>query len=144
MRTATDPGEQQYLEFIQAQVIPWEKETRLSLQQAIKNLEPKLAAHGIQLKSPVNLIHTTGKEESGAAYTRGNEIIFTKRIFDPLKPPTKLLAHELFHVISGNTHFFGTSFTRSSDLKKRTQSSCLITLHTCGLPIRMLQSSNTS
>ena len=100
MRTATDPGEQQYLEFVQAQVIPWEKETRLSLQQAIKNLEPKLAAHGIQLKSPVNLIHTTGKEESGAAYTRGNEIIFPKRIFDPLKPPTKLLAHELFHVIS--------------------------------------------
>lgn len=100
MRTATDPGEQQYLEFVQAQVISWEKETRLSLEQAIKNLEPKLAAHGIQLESPVNLIHTTGKEESGAAYTRGNEIIFPKRIFDPEKPPTKLLAHELFHVIS--------------------------------------------
>ncbi len=101
MGVAKDPGIEKYLEFVAAQVLPWNLKDRENLQNAIKNLESPLKALSIKLNSPVSLIHTTGKEESGAAYTRGNEIVFPKReLQGTLKAQTKLLAHELFHVIS--------------------------------------------
>lgn len=101
MQVAQDPGTQNYLKFIAAQVLPWKESERKTIQAAIDNLRPQLNALSITLEDPVNLIHTTGKEESGAAYTRGNEIVFPKReLAGNPKSKTKLLAHELFHVIS--------------------------------------------
>jgi hypothetical protein len=101
MGTGTDLGVTKYLEFVSAQALPWKTNSRQTIEQAITATIEPLTSLGIQLASPVNLIHTTGKEESGAAYTRGNEIIFpTRELGSKDKPPTKLLAHELFHVIS--------------------------------------------
>ncbi|MDB4759589.1 DUF4157 domain-containing protein [bacterium] len=101
MGVATDPGVAKYLEFVAAQVLPWTPEDRKSIQTAIANLESPLKSLSVKLKAPVNLIHTTGREESGAAYTRGNEIIFPKGELNAnSQSQTRLMAHELFHVIS--------------------------------------------
>lgn len=96
-----DPGITKYLEFVTAQVRPWTAEHQVNLQDAIANLQSPLQNLSIKLSAPVNLIHTTGKEESGAAYTRGNEIILPKGELNAnTKAQTRLMAHELFHVIS--------------------------------------------
>lgn len=101
MGAATDPGIAKYLEFVSGQAVPWNPRLRESVEKSIDALQAPLGALAIRLQSPVNLLHTTGREESGAAYTRGNEIIFpTRELGSRNKPPTKLLAHELFHVIS--------------------------------------------
>ncbi len=101
MGAATDPGIRKYLEFVSAQVVPWNPKSRDAVEKAVDAIQTPLSSLAIRLQSPVNLIHTTGREESGAAYTRGNEIIFpTRELGSRNKPPTKLLAHELFHVIS--------------------------------------------
>lgn len=101
MGTDTDPGTSRYLKFVTAQALPWQPKQRTTVQKSILALQLPLKSLAIRLKSPVNLIHTTGKEESGAAYTRGNEIIFpSQELKSEKRPPTKLLAHELFHVIS--------------------------------------------
>ncbi len=96
-----DPGITQYLEFVAAQVKPWTAEDQSNIQNAISKLQSPLKNLSIKLDAPVNLIHTTGREESGAAYTRGNEIIFPKGELNAnAKSQTRLMAHELFHVIS--------------------------------------------
>ena len=101
MGAATDPGIRKYLEFVSAQVVPWNPKSRDAVEKAVDAIQTPLSSLAIRLQSPVNLLHTTGREESGAAYTRGNEIIFpTRELGSRNKPPTKLLAHELFHVIS--------------------------------------------
>jgi len=101
MGTANDPGIKKYLDFVSEQVIPWNDSSRDSVQKAIEAIQSPLGEMAIRLQTPVNLINTTGREESGAAYTRGNEIIFpTRELGSSNRPPIKLLAHELFHVIS--------------------------------------------
>ena len=59
-----DPGVTKYLEFVSAQAQPWKTNSRQTLEQAISATIEPLASLGIQLASPVNLIHTTGKEEA--------------------------------------------------------------------------------
>ena len=101
MGAATDPGVAKYLEFVSGQAVSWTPKSRESVEEAINAIQTPLGTLAIRLQAPVNLIHTTGREESGAAYTRGNEIIFpTCELGSKNKPPTELLAHELFHVIS--------------------------------------------
>lgn len=101
MGVANDPGMARHLEFVAAQVLPWTSKDRENIQAAIDQLKLPLKGLFITLNSPVNLIHTTGKEESGAAYTRGNEIVFpTRELRGNSNALPRLMAHELFHVIS--------------------------------------------
>jgi hypothetical protein len=55
----------------------------------------------LPLPQSVLLVKTTGDDESGAAYTRGNAIMLTeKRLAGRDAGLEQLLAHELFHVLS--------------------------------------------
>lgn len=101
MGVPTDPGDTEYLRFIAAQVKPWSPQHQKSMRDVIAKLQEPLRRLAINLENPVNLIHTTGKEESGAAYTRGNEIVFPETEMNANKTVSaRLMAHELFHVIS--------------------------------------------
>ena len=63
-----------------------------------KNCLPPYSFQGL---SEIQLIQTSGLEESGAAYTRSNAIILTKsQITMPAPALRKLVLHEMFHVIS--------------------------------------------
>lgn len=96
-----DPGEEALLQFAAAQVLEWSEEEKDVLNTAIHILEPELAKLGLTWDDPVIIIKTTGKEEGNAAYTRGKAIVFpVQKISTIQKPPTRLFAHELFHVIS--------------------------------------------
>ncbi|HBV61786.1 MAG TPA: hypothetical protein DEF45_02075 [Rhodopirellula sp.] len=101
MGLAKDPGIAKFLEFVAAQVKPWSPDNKKNMHAAIAQLQTPLKSLSIKLDAPVHLIYTTGKEESGAAYTRGNEIVFPETELNANKRvPTRLMAHELFHVIS--------------------------------------------
>jgi hypothetical protein len=101
MSAQQDPGTKNYMKFVASQAQTWSPEAIEAVNQAIDALKDPLASLGIKLNAPVSLIHTTGREEAGAAYTRGNEIILPpQETGTKSNPPTRLLAHELFHVIS--------------------------------------------
>ncbi len=96
-----DPGTRAHLNFMADQAQAWSAKPKEAVEAAIKALQDPLLSLGIRLKQPIRLIHTTGREESGAAYTRGSEIMLPPQETGSLKkPPTRLVAHELFHVIS--------------------------------------------
>ena len=100
-RKAEDPGTEDFLSFISSQVLDWPDDERRWATTAIKSLVKPIQKLGINLDEPVMLVHTMGQEESGAAYTRGKTIVVPRgQNGSQEKPPKKLMAHELFHVLS--------------------------------------------
>lgn len=90
-----------YLRHVAAQVLQWTPQQVEKLSRVIASLSEPLQKIRLPNLPTVLLIQTTGREESGAAYTRGNAIVLTKaqlsQADDALQ---RLLLHELFHVIS--------------------------------------------
>jgi hypothetical protein len=103
MRTSEDRGEQAFLEFAGDAVRAWTAGDREAITAAIRTIEPSLKQVQSPATAEVLLIHTSGQEESGAAYTRGTAIVLPAGEVGKSKVPRgKLIAHELFHVISRN------------------------------------------
>lgn len=90
-----------YLEFISGEVRPWESDAQQRVAAALRSLSDALSSLSLPSIPEIQLIHTTGREESGAAYTRGTAIVLPRnRVAIADEDLKKLVAHELFHVIS--------------------------------------------
>ena len=101
LQSEADQGVAKLLNFSADQVRQWTNEEKEILSESISRLEPKLHELGMTWREPIKIIKTTGQEESDAAYTRGMAIIFPQSKVGTLdRLPTRLLAHELFHMIS--------------------------------------------
>lgn len=91
----------QFLTFVQANVLPWEDGDKQSIEAAWRAIQPGLAKLAVAAPKSARLIKTSGAEEGGAAYTRGEGIVFPKRMLARSdRELQRLLAHELFHVVS--------------------------------------------
>lgn len=90
-----------WLAFNAAQARPWSEEEQAKVSAALAALRPKLEKFRLPLPAQILLVRTTGKEEANAAYTRQAAIIIPDGVLqsDPDKLE-RLLAHELFHVLS--------------------------------------------
>jgi len=92
---------EQFIEHVRRQVLPWDPQQQKKLAAAGSSLAEKLAGLKVPLPKQVLLIQTTGQDESGAAYTRGNAIVLSKqRAAARAAGLERLLTHELFHVVS--------------------------------------------
>ncbi len=101
MRTSDDQGVDAFLEFAAGEVLPWPQQKRELVRAAIESLDGPLRELKLPDIDPVVLVHTSGREESRAAYTRGPAIVLPPNmIASSAAKNRKLLAHELFHVIS--------------------------------------------
>jgi len=104
MKTDQDASERDYLEFVSANVLPWNPEERASVESAWAVLQPKLDRMALPWPDTVFFIKTTGLEEGGQEYTRGNEIVLPQSAL-AAKARASLegtIAHELFHILSRN------------------------------------------
>lgn len=100
---AEDPGLDAVLEFAAAQVVAWDEAQLAKLAAAAQSLRGKLDALQLSIPWPreILVIQTTGREEGEAAYCRGPAIMLPTKVL--ARPPAsleRLLAHELFHVLS--------------------------------------------
>jgi len=92
---------EQYIEFIQKQVLDWSEADRAKLLKIIETTEPKLAPYAKHFPRDIYLIKTTGNDEGGAPYTRGTSIILPRqRVAQSAARLEGLLYHELFHILS--------------------------------------------
>ena len=92
--------EAQLLEHIGGSAQAWSDEEILTLKQAATALNSALVREGVVLELPaeIPLIKTSGVEEPGWGYTRGAMVILNTR--SDSQQITKLLTHELFHVLT--------------------------------------------
>lgn len=97
----TDATLEEWKKFVAAEVLPWSDEELAHVKPAVTVLAEKLKRLKLPLPEKVLLVHTSGKEEGDAAYTRGNAIILPSKVLNyPPERLEELLCHELFHVLS--------------------------------------------
>ncbi|MEN6308576.1 MAG: hypothetical protein ABFD91_12565 [Anaerohalosphaeraceae bacterium] len=101
MNTDTDVPQKAYLEFIGRSVLAWNEQEIQKVTKAVRSIGSRLGSFSFAFPKVVYLVKTSGIEEGGAAYTRGNGIFLP---LDMLRGSDKQLAelicHELFHVLS--------------------------------------------
>ena len=90
-----------YKNFIQSQVIDFERNDIESLQNCEKEINAMIKSLNIHITpSLISFIKTTGFEEADAGYTRDNCIIVPAAKFQNTSGFLFFICHELFHVFS--------------------------------------------
>ncbi|MCL1138109.1 hypothetical protein [Shewanella pneumatophori] len=100
MKRADDPSKREYLAFVATQTLDWSDAEKAAVNQAYQQILPQLTALKVDLPKPIELIKTTGLEEGGAAYTRGQAIILQQKQIANEAGLPGLVAHELLHIFS--------------------------------------------
>lgn len=103
MQTRDPVTEDDYLAFLARNVLEWNASERARLECAVQTLNARLAEQQIPLVESIIFIKTTGDEEWNSAYTRSNAIILPERKLRNYPDPLallRLLAHEVFHIVS--------------------------------------------
>lgn len=91
----------QWLEFNASHARAWSEAEVQRVTAALNDLKPRLTPYRLEFPKTIVLVHTTGKEEADAAYTRQAAIILPEKVLAyPKEPLERLLIHELFHILS--------------------------------------------
>jgi hypothetical protein len=101
VKSAGDVSEEEYLGLARGAAREWPNDERARLEAAFAAIEPKLDELVPELDAPILLIKTSGEEEGGAGYTRANAVMLPQALNDE-GALERLLAHEIFHVVSRN------------------------------------------
>ncbi len=101
MRSEKPVSADEFLKFVGNNITSWDNEEREQVQKVLASLSPKFDSFAPYLPDKIYLIRTTGNEEGGVAYTRGNAIVFPRRLpMSDVLGLYKIISHEIFHVIS--------------------------------------------
>jgi hypothetical protein len=120
MRTLATTNEQAYLEHAALQALDWNEREHRTWTTAVRRVGEALIGLELDLPDEVWLVQSTGDEDAGFPYTRGNAIVVPGLQLDEVW----LAAHELFHLVSredpalspslyplvGFSHFSGVEF----------------------------------
>jgi hypothetical protein len=102
-KTDRPVSQEEFLRFVSQQALAWQTAEIERLTPILGSISNKIAGLRLRLPSVIRLVKTTGNEEGGAAYCRGNNIILSaKRAGAPEAVLERLLTHELFHILSRN------------------------------------------
>ena len=101
LKTDREVSESEFLNFVAGKVVEWDSADRESVEQAFDRIRPALDEFPLNWPESVHFVHTTGEEEGGAAYTRGKAVILPRtRLDQSPEKLARLVAHELFHILS--------------------------------------------
>lgn len=87
--------------FAAGEVKEWKERERKVVSESVARLRERLGRYRLPLPKTILFIHTTGREEADAAYTRGTAVVLPDKVL--AYPPSqldRLIVHELFHVLS--------------------------------------------
>jgi hypothetical protein len=101
LKTDRAVSEEEYLKFVAQNVLAWPDAQKKTVESALQAIQPRLEALSLPFPKTVYLIRTTGKEEGGAAYTRGQAVVLPEsELAAGPRALRKLISHELFHVLT--------------------------------------------
>lgn len=100
VKTDRAVSEEEYLAFVAKSVLPWQPREREKLDSVLRELQPRFAALSLRLPKAILLVKTTGDEEGGVGYTRGNAIFLPAAYLEmPSDRLAWVISHEVFHVL---------------------------------------------
>jgi hypothetical protein len=101
LKTDREVLEPELLRFVAKQVRPWREKEKQKIRGVLSSIGTELKTFSVTLPDKLYFIKTTGKEEGNAAYTRGNGIVLpVDKIQASVEELQRIVAHELFHIIS--------------------------------------------
>lgn len=101
LKTDREVSESEFLLFVRRQVLAWTEPEKDRISSALDSLRSALERLALPLPERIYLVKTTGRDESGAAYTRDRAIVLpaAKLKEEPLAVQ-RIISHELFHILS--------------------------------------------
>lgn len=101
MKTDKDVTLAGWKPFVAEQVKPWDPAEIEAVSASLARLKERLSPFRLPLPPTIRLVRTTGDEEANAAYTRGAAMVLPPKVlkYDSVQLD-RLLAHELFHILS--------------------------------------------
>jgi hypothetical protein len=102
--TTEDVADEEYFRFVSAAVEAWPEKEVEALIAAADSIRKRLEPYRVPFPKTVLLVRTSGQEEGGAAYCRGNAVVLPGRLVSKYNAADleRLLLHELFHVLSSH------------------------------------------
>ncbi len=101
MKTDRDVSEEAFLEFVGRNVLDWTEADKASLTAALEDLRAPLGRLALPWPKVIYAVKTTGQEEGGVPYTRGEALVLPKSVLGPSRGlSSTLICHELFHILS--------------------------------------------
>jgi hypothetical protein len=101
MKTDKNVSERDFLNFIGNHVLLWDEAEKQKVANAFQGIQPRIEALSLPFPERIYMVKTTGNEEGGAAYTRGNAIILPKaHLVSDTTAIQRLICHELLHILS--------------------------------------------
>lgn len=89
--------------FIASHVRPWTDEEMRRVTPLVESIAKKMQPWQLKLPEVVLLVKTSGVEEGGAAYCRGNAIVLSQQMIDGRSDTlARILPHEFFHILSSH------------------------------------------
>ncbi|HEV3239956.1 MAG TPA: hypothetical protein VG429_06100 [Casimicrobiaceae bacterium] len=106
LKSGSDVSEEAYLQFVAENVRAWTADKKALVESALASIRSRLDALSLPWPTEIYVITTTGREEGGASYTRGNAIVLPSAVLlEESRSPgglRRIIAHELFHILSRN------------------------------------------
>jgi hypothetical protein len=101
MKTDKPVSEEEFLEFIKANVSAWTGAEKRTIKSAIDRIRPGLRALALSFPKVIYFVKTTGGEEGKAFYTRDTAIVIpSEQLSSNSEALEKAIGHELFHILS--------------------------------------------
>jgi hypothetical protein len=101
VKTAKEVTEADFLAYVGQHTLAWDEDEKQKLTAAYATIQEKIRSYDLPFPKTVLLLKTTGLEDSDACYTRSHAIILPKSTLKKSTDElTKVLGHELFHVLS--------------------------------------------
>jgi len=99
MKTAEPVSEEKFLHFLSTNVVSWKAEEIAKVDKSLDSIKDRIFPFSLTFPQAVLLIKTTGKEELGGIYTRGNAIVVPEKTLNlPQDEIEALIIDELFHI----------------------------------------------
>ncbi len=104
LKTDRDVPVEEFLKFAAGEALDWEAAERKAITATIEKARERLRAWKLPWPKEILLVHTTGKEEGGAACCRQNAVVLPKKAIAGRSAESleRLLLHELFHILSSH------------------------------------------
>ncbi len=103
VKSDEEVSEEAFLGFVEKQVVAWEDGEVEKLSRCVAAVRKKLTPFKLAFPLTVLLVRTTGREEGGAAYCRGNAVVLPRNMVRRAeKSLVRILTHELFHILSSH------------------------------------------
>lgn len=102
LETAQPVSKDAYVKSLAAGVKAWKPEEIEIVEKAAKQVSEALEGYDFPLPKEVLLVRVSTEVEGNAPHCRGSTIVLPDAFFGVTTDPARILAHELFHVVSSH------------------------------------------